>query len=234
MKKRIFNRKKENLVFSLFSWNPVTGCYNNCPYCFAKQIALQNPDRYPKGFEYHFRSERLEAPKNTPLPRNSTPGSSKRRVFVGSMCDLFGDWVDKEVIEIILDVVKEYSQWTYLFLTKNPKRYLEFNFPENAWLGATVDVQGRVEDTEKVFKQLNSPIKFVFCEPLLDNVVFNDMSIFDWIIIGAQTKPEIQPPLKWVLSLLEQVSKAGCNIYIKKNLRIADKIGCLQEEPKII
>jgi protein gp37 len=55
------------------------------------------------------------------------------------MGDLFGDWVPREWIEAILETVCECPWHTFLFLTKNPKRYQEFEFPGNAWIGTTVE-----------------------------------------------------------------------------------------------
>jgi len=43
----------------------------------------------------------------------------------------------------VLKVVKETPKATFLFLTKNPARYLEFNFPNNVILGATIETNNK-------------------------------------------------------------------------------------------
>ena len=58
------------------------------------------------------------------------------------MCDLFGDWVKGHQIRHIIYITTLYPQHRFLFLTKNPKRYREFEFPKNCWLGATIDCGG--------------------------------------------------------------------------------------------
>jgi protein gp37 len=220
-----FNETNENIEWAPFSWNPLTGCKHGCDYCYARDIAERFPDTFPLGFEPNFLPERLTAPKNTKVPESNAPGS--RGVFVCSMADLFGEWVPREQIDAVLTAVAESPQWTYIFLTKNPKRLGEFVWPFNAWVGATVDTQARVAPTEKAFENLNAPVKFVSCEPLLERVSFSHISIFDWLIIGGRsqtsTGPEFQPDWEWVEHLMSQARGGKIRVYWKPNLTVRPK-----------
>jgi protein gp37 len=67
-------------------------------------------------------------------------------VFVGSMGDLFGDWVPDEWVEAVFVACAKAPQHTYVFLTKNPKRYLRLGesgrLPSHHRYGSTVDGGG--------------------------------------------------------------------------------------------
>lgn len=148
-------------------------------------------------------------------------------VFVCSMADLFGDWVPQEWIDKILKVVRENPQWNFLFLTKNPKRLIEIEFPDNCWVGTTVDVQARVAPAMEAFKQVKAKVKFLSCEPLQERLEFSDMTMFDWLIIGGRSKstgmPAFQPEWEWVEKLLIQARKDNLMVYMKPNLEVRSK-----------
>ena len=215
----VFNETNENIDWAKWSWNPVTGCKHGCKYCYARDIANRF---YKEKFEPTFRPYRLKAPFNTQIPSERIKELGIHNVFVCSMADLFGKWVPQEWIDSVLNVVSETPQWNYIFLTKNPERMVDIVWPDNAWVGTTVDIQARVNRVEKAFKDIEAKVKFVSCEPLSENLDFTDLTIFDWVIIGARSKstkmPAIQPKAEWVLNLMNQAYESGCKIYCKPNL----------------
>jgi Protein of unknown function (DUF5131) len=167
----------------------VTGCRHGCDYCYARELATSERLRacYPVGFTPLFHHERPDAPANTAVPKDDDP--AKRRVFVCSMADLYGRWVPKDWIEKVHASAIENPQWTYIHLTKFPNRYLDLELPPTAWIGASVDKQNRVKVTEEAFRQIEGvAVKWLSCEPLLGPVKFTDLSVFDWVVIGAQTQ----------------------------------------------
>ncbi len=214
-----FNRTNDNIGWAAWSWNPVTGCNHGCPYCYARSIAM----RFEGTFEPTLRADRLEAPANT-KPRADIEGGN--RVFVCSMADLFGDWVDDSWISQVLEQVENHPEWTFLFLTKNPKRYAEIIFPENAWIGATVDTQARVRPTEEAMEKANATVKFVSCEPLLESVIFSKPEIFDWFLIGSKSEGEkkVQPDTEWTKSLISQAHLNGVKVWMKDNLNLIREV----------
>jgi len=125
------------------TWNPVTGCLHDCPYCYARRITHRfgmkenesvfestkihdietqlNANAYPYGFDPTFHRYRLGEPQKTKAPQN---------VFVCSMADLFGNWVPDDWIQEVFEACKKAPQHRYLFLTKNYKRYEYLNNKE--------------------------------------------------------------------------------------------------------
>jgi protein gp37 len=203
----------------MWSWNPVTGCKHNCPYCYARDIAERF---YEQKFEPTFLPDRLSAPRNTPVPGDALANIGYKNVFTCSMADLFGKWVPRDWITAVLDTAFANPQWNFLFLTKFPNRMSEFDFPDNAWVGTTVDCQARVKNAEESFRRVNAKVKWLSCEPLLEPLQFNDLSMFQWLVLGGSSAstqtPEWRPPRDWINDLETQARDAGCMIYEKSNL----------------
>jgi protein gp37 len=222
-----FNETNDSIKWAKWTWNPLTGCRGpggdgkHCVYCYAKQRA-ENPyyrGAFPMGFAPTFYPDRLSAPQNTRIPSGREKEFGITEVFVCSMGDLFSACLPQEWIEQVLGACREAPQWNFLFLTKNPKRLTEIDFPANSWAGATVEIQSRVKTTEEAFSRVKAPIKFLSCEPLSEKLTFSALDLFDWVIIGA-FKNGTQPNWEWVESLWWQARQAGCRIYIKENLTL--------------
>lgn len=215
-----FNAQEtNNIEWAMWSWNPVTGCKHNCPYCYARDIAERF---YEQKFEPTFLPDRLTAPFNTKVPFEAVSNIGHKNVFTCSMADLFGRWVPSDWIQAVLDTVASAPQWNFLFLTKFPIRMSEFEFPDNAWVGTSVDCQARVRNAEEAFKKVNAKVKWLSCEPLLEPLQFTNLDMFNWIVLGGASKstqtPEWRPPRAWINDIEKKAHEAGCMVYEKTNL----------------
>ena len=228
--KATFNQTPgEGISWAEWSWNPVTGCLHGCDYCYAREIATSERFKtaFPAGFAPLFHTERLDAPQNTTIPAAHASDPAWNRVFVCSMADLYGRWVPDEWIEQVHASMLASPEWEYLLLTKFPARYVGLDLPEAAWLGTSVDEQKRVRIAEDAFRQLDGvAVKWLSLEPLREPLEFIDLSMFDWIVIGAQTEtrqpgkvvPAFAPPFEWVARIVAQAREAGCRVHLKPNL----------------
>lgn len=223
---KTFNRQdSRSIEWAQWSWNPVTGCRHDCPYCYARDIALRF---YPQEFEPSILPERFRAPWNTRVPEAAAGDVAFKNVFTCSMADLFGRWVPREWIETVIGIVRANPQWNFLFLTKFPKRYAEFEFPVNAWLGTSVDCQARVKNAEDAFAKIGGGTKWLSVEPLLQPLKFTRLNLFDWVVVGgasASTQtPAWVPPIDWIADLHQQARGAGCRIYYKDNCGMEESL----------
>jgi protein gp37 len=221
-----FNKQdNESIEWARWSWNPITGCRHDCPYCYARDIAARF---YPQGFEPSIYPPRLSAPANMKVPPKAETDPSYRNVFVCSMADLFGRWVPDEWIEAVFDQVRQHPKWNFLFLTKFPKRMAEFKIPRNAWMGTTVDLQARVKAAEDAFAKIDCEVKWLSVEPMLQPLVFKRLEVFNWMVIGGAS-PSVQtpawmPPLDWMVNLHTAARAAGLKLYYKTNAGLHDDL----------
>lgn len=219
----------EGISWASWSWNPVTGCLHGCDYCYARELATSErlKTAYPVGFTPLFHEERLDAPLNTVIPERHRDDPAWRRVFVCSMADLYGRWVPDEWIQRVHASMLAAPDWQYITLTKFPARYVGLDMPPGAWIGTSVDEQKRVRIAEKAFREIDGgAVKWLSLEPLLEPLEFTDLSMFDWVVIGAQTQthqpsgtvPAFAPPFEWVARIVLQAREAGCKVHLKPNL----------------
>jgi protein gp37 len=217
------------ISWARWSWNPITGCLHGCGYCYAREIALSARfrPRYPAGFTPLFHPERLTAPRHTTIPAAHRDDPAWARVFAGSMADMYGRWVPDEWIGQVHAAMAASPHWQYILLTKFPARYTRLALPPAAWAGTSVDEQKRVRIAEDAFRHISGvAVKWLSLEPLREPLRFTDLSMFDWVVIGAQTAtsqpggtvPAFAPPFDWVARIVAQAREAGCRIHLKPNL----------------
>ena len=193
-----------------FTWNPLTGCLHGCLYCYARIIA-ENPrtgHHFPKGFKPDQRFERLSQP-------------SKRKkgaaVFVGSMTDMMGMWWTNQQIQRVIDVCRDNPQHTFLWLSKEPARYADFEWPDNCYLGATVTKQEDIKRVDELMKV--NAWRFLSIEPMLGPVSLSD---FRWkgihqIIAGCQNgRGAKAADPGWFRALRDQIEDKGIHFFLKK------------------
>ena len=231
------------------TWNPVTGCFHRCEYCYAADIARRFGGA-EGGAKVRWIGNCVELDK--PLYRVTTNGQrvyapfpfgffptfhryrleepqhsrKARNIFVCSMADLFGDWVPLRWIRDVLDACKKAPKHRYLFLTKNPKRYdgLEnvalLPTGDHFWYGATVT---RTEDFSNIPIMAPWYHQFLSIEPLLDRVDMNQvMGCQRWVIIGAETGKranKVIPRREWVDEITEYCTACEIPVFYKDSLR---------------
>lgn len=264
--------KKTKIDWADATWNPVTGCLHDCEYCYARRFAerfgatgndgkalytLDEPLRtsatyeylrelginegkiqpYPFGFAPTFHRYRLDEPQHWKKPKT---------IFVCSMADLFGAWVPEEWIMEVFAACKKAMRHKYLFLTKNPARYLELGkrdmLPDydNFWFGTTVEkptqeffyetpffTNKRRSHSYGIFLSIEPvmsdfPVRKSFVQAVEDDASEDRQNAVDWFIVGAETgnrKSKVIPKREWIDHIAETGQNCGIPVFMKESLR---------------
>jgi protein gp37 len=138
------------------------------------------------------------------------------------MGDLFGEWVPAEWIQAVIEVCRECPQHIFMFLTKNPKRYAEFEFPPNCWLGMSVTGSENATPLYVISNLLNKNVKFISWEPIITTILYKHYRNIDWLIMGAMTGPgakQHQPDPWWIENAVGGCRNNHIPIFMKDSIK---------------
>ena len=197
-------------------WNPAPGCDGvGCAVkevCWAKlQAKRRKPQPNGRGcqlcydFVPHLHPERLSQPLKRKKPA---------RICTNFMGEILSN---REVTEAIFGIIRKCPQHTFVCLTKRPENLAGLEIPENVWMGVTVNTQA---DVLRIHQLLISEAStcWVSFEPLLEPIEWSSYGL-DWVVIGAQTRPNKQPEKAWVQDILDESSKYyDIPVFMKNNL----------------
>ncbi len=204
-----------------YSCNPVKGiCKTGCKFCYA--IRMYKRFKWDPEIRFdHSAFNGLDKLKD---------GS---KVFMGSTHDLFGNWISDEWVHSIILKTVQNPGIVFIFLTKNPKRYSNFDFPQNVWVGYSTT--GNL--FHKWDERHTDNIKLVSLEPMAEPMRaslegYAQRMDFDLLIVGAETgnrKERITPKIEWIEEIIKFTRKADIKLFLKNNLQYKQII---QEFPK--
>jgi len=200
------------------TWNPVTGCSKvsmGCAHCYAETMAnrlkAMGVGKYANGFTPTIHEDALVEP---------IKWKQSHTVFVCSMADLFHEAVPFSFINKVMDTIRQTQQHNYQILTKRANRMIEYfsysSVPKNVWLGVTVEAP-----TEKwridSLRRLPASIRFLSCEPLIEDLGTIDLTDIDWIIVGGESGVQARPMKpEWVHNVLQQADEQGVSFFFKQ------------------
>jgi len=207
-----------------YTFNPITGCLNNCPYCYARRLAngrlkhlyLANENvagceemTYPRHIECmadpfypRFWPERLGQICFRVVQRGQTTmlyGRKQRGILVCDMSDLFGIGIPESWTEEVLYAIKEDTQDRLYLLTKQPQNLPQWSpFPDNCWVGVTItNGMKAIEETGNplaCLKATQAKVKYISFEPLLS---MWDTEAFD--CRGRLAEAFLKSGINWVI-----------------------------------
>lgn len=223
------------------TWNSIVGCSKISPGCVncyaadaAKSPRLQQFPQYQEVKEWNGKTTFVESQLLKPLS-----WKSPRKVFVCSMSDLFHENTPDEWIDRIFAVMALCPQHIFQVLTKRPERMLEYRKSNitkaaqaidispkvkqenpwsfaNIWCGVTVENQKAANERIPLLQQTPAAIRFLSCEPLLEDVKL-DLTGIDWVIVGGESGTGSRPcHLDWIRSVVHQCKAAGVPVFVKQ------------------
>lgn len=213
--------RNSKIEWTHHTFNPWWGCAKvspACKHCYAETWAKRvGNDVWGKGKTRRYFSD---AHWNEPLKweKEAIEKSFRPRVFCASMADVFERRSDLREHRIRLwDTILKTPSLDWLILTKRPQNVEQMvpwensNWPENIWLGTTIENQNWAEKRLPILLKLNPRVRFLSCEPLLGPLNMSkwlgdkDTKSIDWIIAGGESGSKSRPMNpKWVRDLRDQ------------------------------
>ena len=212
---------KSKIEWTNATINVVTGCTkisDGCVNCYAEKMHNRLRLMYSKKYQHDFNTvvyhpEVLKAYK---FPKKPT------MFFLNSMSDTFHEKLEDWQIRDILDDLRFFSnnsktyQHIFQILTKRAERLYNFDYPENVWLGVTVEHEKYKHRIDKL-RDIDASVKFLSCEPLLSDLGELVLKGIDWVIVGGESSSDARPMHpSWVKNIQRQCKGQGVAFYFKQ------------------
>jgi len=178
----------------------------------ARRLQAMGAPGYDNGFQLSLMEDRLEQP----LRRIKST-----TYFVNSMSDLFHEEIPDEFLDRVFSVIKETPRHTYQILTKRSDRmrdyFSERAVPRNVWLGVSVENRQHGIPRMDNLRAINSTVRFISAEPLLEDLGKIDLFDIHWVIAGGESGPKARPmKAAWVENIHRQCRHFGIAFFFKQ------------------
>jgi len=230
---------KTKIAWTDYTFNPWWGCAKvspGCAHCYAETLARRF------GCDvWGARPRRLfgDAHWREPLKwnRDAEQAGERRRVFAGSMCDVFeqakrSDGLDAERARLFA-LIRLTPHLDWLLLTKRAENIAAMLPADwgagyaNVWLGVSAENQPAADERIPLLMRVPARVRFVSCEPLIEYVdlklgAYRDQpnsraEWIHWVIVGGESGPNYRAmDLDWARSLRGQCARTGVAFFFKQ------------------
>ncbi len=213
------------------TWNPMVGCSRvsaGCVNCYAAPMAARveafGSAPHYSGVTCH-RNGRPDWSGKIALASESVWGKPyklppRSLVFVNSMSDFWHEHAPIDGQRRALDIVRA-TNHTYQVLTKRPQNIAPRltalgPLPANFWAGVTVEDRRAVARIA-ILREIPASVRFLSCEPLLEDLGDIDLSGIQWVIAGGESGPRARPACsESIRHLRDQCVAAGVPFFFKQ------------------
>jgi len=214
------------------TWNPWWGCTKVSPGC-ANCYAWSQTHHFNQ-CEWGDKAERLRQDAKywrQPLRWDAEAAKGKVGkdgkhwiVFAGDMCDIFDAHGLPDERDRMWQLFRATPHLTWLLLTKRPKnfkKYLPADWGEgyaNVWLGVTVEDRKHGYPRVDILRTTPAKVKFLSCEPLLEDISTINLTGIDWVITGGESGGNARTfNADWARLLRDKCKKDNVAFFYKQN-----------------
>jgi len=214
---------KTSIEWTDMTWNPITGCTNNCQFdCYARRMSHRLKGRF--GYD------KINPFKPT-WHGNKTNEPSKvkgKKIFTCSMGDFWDKEVPLEWRQGVMSVIWNNPKNVFQILTKQPWNIDWTNLPPNLWMGVSVTKPDDIEKIQTMVDKigLTDNILFISVEPYLERLDHYEdffrliLEELDWVIVGGLTgRKSFIPPKEWVDKIVSFCGDNRIPVFLKDNLK---------------
>jgi protein gp37 len=225
--------KDSKIEWTHHTFNPWWGCERvspACKHCYAETWAHRMGfNLWEKGAP---RRELSDPYWRQPLSWNHEAGQNgqRARVFCASMADVFEGRSDLDRIrQRLWGLIEQTPNLDWLLLTKRPEHVSAMTpwqntWPDNVWLGTTVETQRWAERRIPHLLQNPAAVLFLSCEPMLGPIDLtpwlaagNHNRAIDWVIAGGESGHKARPMNpEWPRVIRDQCALNGVAFHFKQ------------------
>jgi protein gp37 len=225
---------------SIIAWtnntfNPWMGCVKvsaGCKNCYAETLTKNRMglNLWGPGTE---RKVTTDAYWRQPFSwaREARKAGERRRVFCGSLCDVFEDHptADEKRPEL-WEIIKATPELDWQLLTKRPENIAarlpkEWPLP-NVWLGTSIEDKKACARRD-ILVTVPAVVHFLSLEPLLEDIApALNLEDIEWALIGGESGPGFRPmDPQWARNLQESCKKSGTAFFFKQSAAFRTEMG---------
>lgn len=152
---------------------------SGCANCYAEYI--NQHDRFNRGNGLPYTGKPPELVLNREMLTKWSKMRTHHFIFMGSMTDIFGEWVDPNWHFEILDAMLRATNQTFQLLTKRPQVMLQsimawlesrdlYALPNNIWVGTTTEDQHTFNERIPILLQIPAWVRWLTVEPMLEEI----------------------------------------------------------------
>ena len=213
------------------TFNPWIGCTNispACDHCYAEtwNARFDITEWGPHGARRRTSQSAWKNPLKwrAEAHRFLASHGRRRRVFCGSLCDIFDNQAPQEYRDDLFRLIRPTPSLDWQLLTKRPQnigRFLPdewgcFGYP-NVWLGSSMENQEYFEQRWRILCEIPAVIRFVSYEPALGPLRLPFGVVPDWIICGGESGPRARTmDPQWARDLRDDCLRRGVAYFHKQ------------------
>ncbi len=223
--------KETNISWCDATFNPWIGCTPvgpGCDHCYAERFWRMHGLKPGQDQPRKITSDKYW---KDPIKWNavSAAAGERRKVFCGSLCDVFDNRAPEGARERLWGLIKDTPNLDWLLLTKrstNIEKYLPIQRDllggmwvelPNVWLGVTVENRKHGLPRIDILRNIPATIRFLSIEPLLEDLGQINLEGISWCIVGGESGHNARSMhRRWVESIRFQCIDAGVLFFMKQ------------------
>jgi protein gp37 len=208
------------IPWTTHTFNPWRGCTKISPGC-SRCYMFRDMRRFGLDPTLVVRTTTWGEPRS--WQKEAAAAGRTELVFTCSWSDWFhadaDPWRDEAWA-----LIRRCPNLAFQVLTKRHERikgHLPADWPgayPNVWLGVSVENRRYGLPRMDTLRTIPAPLRFLSCEPLLEDLGAVDLTGIDWLIVGGESGPDFRPmDHAWARSLRDQCRAAGVPFFFKQS-----------------
>lgn len=218
------------IAWTHHTFNPWTGCTKvgpGCDHCYAKTLDGRHLrsaiDHWGPGAPREVARETIWR-EPSKWDRKAAAIGTRARVFCASMADVFDKEAPQAARQRLWDLIRSTRNLDWLILTKRPENIQKYlprdwgsaGYP-NVWLGTSCEDRKHGFPRVDALRAIPARIRFVSCEPLLEDISNIDLSNIHWLITGGESGPKARAfDVVWARALRDLCTENDVRFFMKQ------------------